>query len=326
MPSRPILVTGAGGFIGSHLVESLLDEGYQVRAFLRYTSHASVGGLVDVIQRSRASLEVVYGDLRVAADVMRAAEGCAWIFHLAALIGIPYSYESPSSYVDVNITGTLNVLEAARRLGIERTIITSTSEVYGSARYPMIDEEHPLCAQSPYAASKIGADQLAISYFRSFGLPVWIVRPFNTFGPRQSSRAVIPSICSQARFRGSIRLGSLTPIRDFVFVRDTAAGFLAVARSDSLIGQATNLATGRGVRIADIIDLVRRIVGAELPVELDEARIRPPASEVDCLIGSAVKANSQAAWSPQTTFEDGLAQTFRWIESHCSGNAEDYRR
>lgn len=323
----PILVTGAGGFIGSHLVDLLLKEGYRVRALLRYTSRSSAGELVDAISQNSEQLELCYGDVRVAADVLRAAEGCRWIFHLAALIGIPYSYVSPSSYVDVNVIGTLNVLEAARQLGVERTMVTSTSEVYGSARRPTIDEEHPLSAQSPYAASKIGADQLALSYHRSFGLPVWIVRPFNTFGPRQSLRALIPTICAQARFRGSLRLGSLEPIRDFVFVQDTVAGFLAVAKSDSLVGQVTNLATGRGIQVLDLVNLVSTLVAADLPVEVDRGRIRPEASEVDRLIGNAQKARDMAGWVPQTTLEDGLAQTLAWVGSHYSDiNVEAYRQ
>lgn len=324
---QPVLVTGAGGFIGSHLVELLLKEGYRVRALLRYTSRASAGDLAEVIGCGHPNLELCYGDVRVAADVLRAAEGCLWIFHLAALIGIPYSYVSPASYIDVNVVGTLNVLEAARQLGIERTMMTSTSEVYGSARTPTIDEEHPLSAQSPYAASKIGADQLAISYQRSFGLPVSIVRPFNTFGPRQSLRALIPTICAQAKFRGSLRLGNLATIRDFVFVQDTVAGFLAVARSDSLVGQVTNLATGRGIRVSELVDLVRGMVGADLPVEVDQERVRPADSEVNCLIGNAAKARAEAGWIPQTTFEDGLAQTLDWVGSHFSGhNLEAYQR
>jgi dTDP-glucose 4,6-dehydratase len=308
-------------------VELLLKEGYRVRALLRYTSRGSVGDLTEAVAGGSQNLEICYGDIRVSADVLRAAEGCRWIFHLAALIGIPYSYVSPTSYVDVNVVGTLNVLEAARRLGIERTIVTSSSEVYGSARTPSIDEEHPLCAQSPYAASKIGADQLALSYHRSFGLPVWIVRPFNTFGPRQSLRALIPTVCAQAVFRGALRLGSLTPIRDFLFVHDTAAGFLAVARADSLAGQVANLATGRGVRAEEVVDLVRAMVGSELPVEVDQERVRPDESEVDRLIGNAAKAFAESGWKPRTTLEDGLAQTLRWVRLHCSArDAEAYQR
>lgn len=309
-----VLVTGAAGFIGSHLTETLLSHGLQVRAFVRYTSHGGAGYLDDIAPDLRDGLEIVYGDIRDSRAVREAVSGCEIVFHLAALIGIPYSYRAPRSYVEVNVGGTLNVLEAARDLEVPRTLVTSTSEVYGTALYTPIDEKHPLQGQSPYSASKIGADHLAESYFRSFGLPVVIVRPFNTYGPRQSARAVIPTILSQALTSPSLRLGSLEPVRDLLFVRDTAAGFLALAANGEATGQATQLATGIGASIGDIVERVRRLVGKELPVEQDTHRVRPPRSEVMCLIGSAERARAQTGWRPQTDLDRGLELTLDWVQ------------
>jgi NAD dependent epimerase/dehydratase len=311
-----VLVTGAGGFIGSHLVEELLHRGQRVRAFVRYTSAGRAGWLEGSPARQGGRLELFFGDIRDARAVRQAAEGCGRIYHLAALIGIPYSYLAPDSYVAVNVQGTLNVLNAARDLGTLRTVVTSTSEVYGTALYTPIDEDHPLQAQSPYSATKIGADTLAVSYHRAFGLPVTIVRPFNTYGPRQSTRAVIPTIITQALARDEIRLGSLTPVRDLVFVADTVAGFLAVADSPACIGQVTNLATGRGVTVGELAERILRLVGRNLPVVETEERVRPENSEVFKLIGSAVAASRLAGWEARTSLDEGLARTLDWVRRH----------
>lgn len=311
-----VLVTGAGGFIGSHLVEGLLRRGDRVRAFVRYNSNGRTGWLEDLPDELADRLEVFFGDVRDARAVREAAAGCARVYHLAALIGIPYSYLAPDSYVEVNVQGTLNVLDAARDLEIERTIVTSTSEVYGTALYNPIDEKHPLQPQSPYSATKIGADSLALSYHRSFGLPVSIVRPFNTYGPRQSARAVIPTIMTQALACDEIRLGNLTPVRDLLFVADTVAGFLAVADSSACLGQVTNLATGAGVTVRELVERVLRLVERRLPVIEAEERKRPDASEVFTLIGSARLAEERTGWKARTPLDEGLARTLEWIRRH----------
>ncbi len=311
-----ILVTGAAGFIGSHLVELLLTRGYRVRAMARYSSSGKAGWLEHLSPALRPRLEVFYGDVRDARAVRQAAAGCHQIYHLAALIGIPYSYVAPDSYVDVNIRGTLHVLEAARDFGIERTIITSTSEVYGTALYAPIDEQHPLQAQSPYSATKIGADSLALSYQRAFGLNVSIVRPFNTYGPRQSTRAVIPTIISQALAASEIRLGSLDPVRDLVFVEDTAAGFYAVGHSDACVGKVLNLATETGVSIRELVNQIKRVVGREIPVIETDERKRPEASEVFKLLGSAAQVRELTGWQPQVSLGAGLERTIDWFRDH----------
>jgi NAD dependent epimerase/dehydratase len=311
------LVTGSAGFIGSHLVEELLRRGQRVRALVRYTSGGRVGWLEDVPAGLRGRLEVFFGDVRDARAMRQAAAGCGRIYHLAALIGIPYSYLAPDSYVDVNVQGTLNVLNAARDLEVERVVVTSTSEVYGTARYTPIDEGHPLQAQSPYSATKIGADHLALSYHRAFGLPVTVVRPFNTYGPRQSARAVVPTILSQALTCDEIRLGSLTPVRDLVFVADTVAGFLAVADSPACIGRVTNLATGVGVTVGGLVERALRLVGRRLPVTEARERRRPEDSEVFTLIGSAAAAEELAGWKALTPLDEGLARTLDWVRGHA---------
>jgi dTDP-glucose 4,6-dehydratase len=312
----PVLVTGSAGFIGSHLVEELLRRGRRVRAFVRYNSGGRAGWLEDVPAKLSAKLEVFFGDVRDARAVHKSAAGCERIYHLAALIGIPYSYLAPDSYVEVNIQGTLNVLNAARDLGVERTVVTSTSEVYGTALYTPIDEKHPLQAQSPYSATKIGADHLAISYHRAFGLPVTIVRPFNTYGPRQSARAVVPTIMSQALTCDEVRLGSLTPVRDLVYVADTVAGFLAVGDCPACVGRVTNLATGVGVTVKHLAETVLRLAGRDLPVVETEERKRPESSEVFALIGSARAAAELAGWKAQTPLDEGLAKMFDWVRGH----------
>ncbi len=309
-------MTGAGGFIGSHLVEELLRQGTEVRAFVRYTSHGGRGWLKEIPPELEGGLEVVFGDIRDSRAVGQAIRGCDTVYHLAALIGIPYSYLAPQSYVEVNIQGTLNVLEAARDLETPKIVITSTSEVYGTALYTPIDEKHPLCGQSPYAASKIGADHLALSYHIAFGLPITVVRPFNTYGPRQSGRAVVPTILSQVLASKQIRLGSLSPVRDLVFVRDTAAGFIAVAASDAAVGKVTNLATGRGISIGQLVEKSLEVAGRQLPVAQEDKRRRPETSEVFHLLGSADLAAERAGWTPRITLEEGLALTLSWVEAN----------
>ncbi len=312
MAGGRVLVTGAGGFIGSHLVETLLAAGHPVRAFVRYASHGKRGWLEGVT----GDLEVFAGDITDPRAVREAAKGCPRIFHLAALIGIPYSYIAPNSYVAVNIEGTLNVLEAARAEGCERVVVTSTSEVYGTARYTPIDEEHPLQAQSPYSATKIGADAIALSYHKAFGLPVCVVRPFNTYGPRQSARAIIPTVITQALHADVIRVGSRSPVRDMVYVGDTCAGFLALADSPACVGQVTNLATGVGVTVGELIERVVRIVGRNVPVIEAEERKRPEASEVFTLLGSAAKAKERAGWTARVGLDEGLTRAVEWFRAH----------
>jgi NAD dependent epimerase/dehydratase len=321
MPPTLVLVTGAGGFIGSHLVQTLLDRGHRVRALVRYSSHGGCGFLADIDAAPGDRLEIVRGDVTDARCVREAVRGCGTVFHLAALIGIPYSYVAPHSYVAVNIHGTLNVLEASRDERVDRVLVTSTSEVYGTARYTPIDEEHPLQAQSPYSATKIGADALATSYGRAFGLPVAIVRPFNTFGPRQSSRAVIPTIITQALHADAIRVGSLVPVRDMVYVADTAAGFVALAESDAAVGRATNLATGVGVTVGELVERIQRIVGRSLPVIEEAQRVRPEASEVFTLLGNADAARRDAGWSPAVDLDEGLRRTVEWFRRHADTRA-----
>lgn len=310
---KRVLVTGAGGFIGSHLVERLVREGARARALVRYGSTGSWGWL----DRSscKAEVEVVAGDVRDAERVRAALEGVEVVFHLAALIGIPYSYEAARSYLQVNVEGTLNVLQAARAVGA-RVVHTSTSEVYGTARRVPIDEEHPLEAQSPYAASKIGADQLAGSFHRAFGLPVATVRPFNAFGPRQSARAVIPAIITQALWRPEVRLGRLDPTRDFNFVADTVDGFVRAGARDEALGQVVNLSTGREVTIGETARLVLRLLGKELPVVEEASRVRPAGSEVERLCGANGRAERLLGWRPTTTLEEGLAATIEWIRAN----------
>ncbi len=310
-----VLVTGAGGFIGSHLVELLAAEGAHVRAFVHYNSRGDTGHLEG---RDLPGVEIVSGEIQDPFSVRAAVEGCSTVFHLAALIGIPYSYVAPQSYVATNVTGTLNVLEAARSLGVERVVHTSTSETYGTARYTPIDEAHPLQGQSPYSASKIGADKIAESYWRSFGVPVTTLRPFNTFGPRQSLRAVIPTIIAQARGEGPIRLGSRTPIRDFTFVQDTARAFLAAGTSDATIGETLNAGNGKGISIGELADLILDILGVEREIVTDDERVRPEASEVFELLADATRINELTGWAPQVELREGLALTATWVEQNIA--------
>lgn len=314
---KTVAVTGAGGFIGSHVVERLLAEGARVRAMLRYTSRGQRGCLEHLDAEALAGVALTHGDVRDFDAVREFLRGADVVFHLAALIGIPYSYEHPQEVIDTNIIGTTNVLLAARVLGtIGRVVLTSTSEVYGSAlRIPM-DEEHPLQAQSPYSATKIAADALGLSFHRSFGMPVAIARPFNAYGPRQSARAVIPTIITQALAGGPLRLGTLDTTRDFTFVEDTARGFLAVAASDAALGEVVNLGSGTEVSIRDVVANVGAIVGRELSVEGDEQRMRPAKSEVSRLHSDSSKALRLAGWRAEVPLEQGLRRTTEWIRRH----------
>ncbi len=314
---KKVLVTGADGFIGSHLVESLMDKGYNVKAFTYYNSFGNWGWL-DTFPKDRLKdIEIFSGDIRDPNGVRTAMKGVDQVFHLAALIAIPFSYHSPDSYVDTNIKGTLNVLQAARDLGTEKIMVTSTSEVYGTAQYVPIDEKHPFQGQSPYSATKIGADRLAESFYRSFDLPVAIVRPFNTFGPRQSARAVIPTIISQLLAgKEEIKLGSLTPTRDFNYVKDTAAGFIAIAESDKTIGQEINIATQQEISIGDLANTIIKQINPNARIICDEERLRPEKSEVNRLLGANAKIKELTDWKQSYTFEEGIAETIEFIRNN----------
>jgi len=302
-----VLVTGADGFIGSHLVEELVRQGDDVRAFVYYNSFNSWGWLDKVSDEVRDHIEVFAGDVRDPHGVKMAVKGCDTIYHLAALIAIPYSYHSPDTYIDTNVKGTLNVLQAARDLDIENVVHTSTSEVYGTAQFVPITEDHPLQGQSPYSASKIGADQLAFSFHASFDLPVAIARPFNTYGPRQSARAVIPTIITQiADGRRTLKLGALHPTRDFNYVQDTIEGFVAIARAPDTVGEVVNVGSGYEISIGDLTHLIADVMGVEVTIETDDERLRPEKSEVDRLLADNSKVQGLTEWTPRWSGEDGL--------------------
>lgn len=310
---KTAVVTGADGFIGSHLTEALLAEGWRVKALAQYNSFNNWGLLEGV---SHPALEVVTGDVRDPNFCRHLVEGADTVFHLAALIAIPYSYVAPDSYIDTNVKGTLNICQAARDGGVGRVLVTSTSEVYGTARYVPIDENHPRQPQSPYSASKIGADALALSFHSAFGLPVSIVRPFNTYGPRQSARAIIPTIITQiASGERRIKVGDLTPTRDFNYVGDTCRGFLAIAECDEAVGCELNIATGTEVSMQQTLETIARLMDADVEWVRDPARIRPAASEVFRLCGDATRLRSMTGWEPRHTLEDGLRRTIEWFTS-----------
>ena len=315
LAGRRVFITGGEGFIGSHLVERLLREGAQVRALVHYTPSGRLGWL----EGCEDDVEILQGDVRDGGRVRRAVAGTEVVFHLAALIGIPYSYEAPESYVQTNVVGTQNVLDACRSAGVDRMVHTSTSETYGTARYVPIDEAHPLQPQSPYSASKIGADMMALSHYHAFELPVAVVRPFNTYGPRQSTRAVIPTILAQI-YSGAdkLHLGSTTPTRDFNYVEDTASGFLAVAACDRALGNVVNIGSGREISIGDLVHLLVEITGREVEVVTDEERVRPGASEVERLLCDNTRAREWAGWAPAFTLEEGLRRTADWVEQNLS--------
>ena len=315
-----VLVTGADGFIGSHLVEELVQQGLNVRAFVLYNSFGSLGWLDEINPKIRESIEILAGDIRDPNGVRKAIHGCESVFHLAALITIPYSYHSPDTYIDTNIKGTLNILQAARDLDVKRIIHTSTSEVYGTAQYVPIDEKHPLVGQSPYSASKIGADQLAYSFYSSFDTPVVTLRPFNTYGPRQSARAIIPTIISQvANGVTSVKVGSLTPTRDFTFIRDTVRGFVLANQVKGIEGQTLNLGSNFEVSVEEIGRLIAELTGTKIKFETENQRMRPTKSEVDRLFADNSKARELLKWQPEfggiDGFKLGLAQTIEWFSN-----------
>lgn len=317
LKGKKALVTGAGGFIGSHLVETLLEKGADVRAFVKYNGRGDWGMLFDLPIETRKSIEVVAGDIRDPFFVKKAVKDCDYVFHLAALIGIPYSYVAPSDYVSVNVQGTVNVLQSCRDERTPRLVHTSTSETYGTAQYVPIDETHPMQGQSPYSASKIGADKMVESYYNSFELPVVTVRPFNTFGPRQSARAFIPTVISQVLVRDEVVMGSLEPVRDLTFVKDTAQGFVTVGLCDKVIGQVVNLGVGSGNTIGTVVKTILRMLGKEnMPIKQDSSRVRPARSEVMRLISNNTIAREVCGWELRYSLEAGLAETIEWIKKN----------
>ncbi|MGA9407999.1 MAG: NAD-dependent 4,6-dehydratase LegB [Bacteroidota bacterium] len=314
---KNILVTGAGGFIGSHLTEILVNEGYHVKAFVRYNSKNNWGWLES--SDVKDSVEIISGDIRDYDSVYNAVQNCDAVFHLAALIGIPYSYVSPKAYIETNITGTYNVLQASKAVKLKKVLITSTSETYGTAQYVPIDEKHPMVGQSPYSASKIAADQIAISYYRSFDLPIRIVRPFNTYGPRQSARAIIPTIITQI-LNGSriVKIGNITPTRDLTFVKDTVNGFVEIFKSESLDGEVTNIGMNKEVSVGDLVQKIANLMQIEIEIQSDEPRVRPEKSEVERLCCDNTKILTHTHWSPKYSLEAGIAETIDFLKSNLN--------
>jgi len=314
---KKVLVTGAGGFIGSHLTELCLEKGFEVRAFVHYNSRNSWGWLEN--SPVKGDVEIFSGDVADFQNVRKAMRGMDAVFHLAALIGIPYSYEAPGAYIQTNIVGAYNILENARELNLANVVITSTSETYGTAQYVPIDEKHPFVGQSPYSASKIASDQLAVSYFRSFQVPVRIVRPFNVYGPRQSARAIIPTvICQLLNGEKTIRIGNPEPSRDLTFVRDTVKGFLAVAESEKTVGEVVNIGTQEEIKIGDLARLIAETAGIEIELISEEERIRPDQSEVQRLLCDRTKALELTGWRPEYSLKRGLMETLAWFEKHLT--------
>jgi len=322
LKNKKVLVTGAGGFIGSHLVEALIKKGAKVRAMVKYNGRGDWGMLSDVPAELQRSAEVISGDIRDPFFVRKAVKGCDCVFHLAALIGIPYSYVAPSDYVSVNVSGTVNILQACYDEGISRLVHTSTSETYGTAQYVPIDENHPLQGQSPYSASKIAADKMAESYNKSFGLPVVTVRPFNTFGPRQSARAFIPTVIIQALTKNRVKLGSLKPIRDLTYVKDTVEGLISAGLCDKLVGKVVNLGVGKGYSMETVVRKILKALGKnDIRIQKDASRIRPEDSEVMRLISNNKLVREACGWEPKYDLEQGLIETIEWIEK----NIQRYR-
>ena len=314
---KNVLVTGAGGFIGSHLVELLVSEGYNVKAFVHYNSWNKWGWLD--MSGVKNHIQVITGDIRDYDSVSEAVKGCDTVFHLAALIGIPYSYVSPQAYIKTNIDGTYNVLQSSRQLDVEKIMVTSTSETYGTAQYVPIDESHPMVGQSPYSATKIAADQLSVSYYKSFDLPVKIVRPFNTYGPRQSARAIIPTVISQIlNGQTQLKLGNLTPTRDLTFVKDTARGFYEIARAEGLFGEITNIGMSEEISVGDLVELIAKLIGVKVEVSADQQRIRPDKSEVERLFCNNSKILENTTWKPEYSLESGLQETIEWIKNNIT--------
>lgn len=310
-----ILITGAAGFIGSHLTELCIEQGYEVKAFIRYNSRNNWGWLEK--SEIKNEIEVVTGDIRDYDSVYNAVKKCDAVFHLAALIGIPYSYISPKAYIDTNINGTYNILQSSKELKVEQVLVTSTSETYGTAQYVPIDEKHPLVGQSPYSASKIAADQLAISYYRSFNLPIKIVRPFNTYGPRQSARAIIPAVISQILSgKKTIKLGNLMPTRDLTFVKDTCKGFLEIYKSDKLFGEITNIGMNEEISIGSLVNLISELLGIDIMIETETQRARPESSEVGRLLCNNTKIKGNTGWKPDYNLKKGLKETINFIKGN----------
>jgi dTDP-glucose 4,6-dehydratase len=317
---KKVLVTGAAGFIGSHLTELLVSKGFELKAFVRYNSKNNWGWLEESYVKN--DIEVVTGDIRDYDSVFNAVKGCNSVFHLAALIGIPYSYISPKAYIETNITGTYNVLQAAKELNIEKVLVTSTSETYGTAQYVPIDEKHPMVGQSPYSATKIAADQLAISYYRSFNLPVKIVRPFNTYGPRQSARAIIPTVITQILSgKTELNLGNLTPTRDLTFVKDTCKGFYEIFKAEGLYGEITNIGMSDEISVGDLVNKIASLLDTKVIINSDNQRVRPQNSEVERLFCDNKKILTKTNWSPEYNLEKGLTETIGWIKS----NLQNYK-
>jgi NAD dependent epimerase/dehydratase len=312
---KNVLISGAGGFIGSHLTELMVRKGYNVKAFIHYNSTNQWGWLES--SDCQNNIEVISGDVRDYDSVFAAMKGCDTVFHLAALIGIPYSYVSPLAYIKTNIEGTYNICQSARELNVGNVMITSTSETYGSAKYVPIDEDHPMAGQSPYAATKIGADHLALSFYRSFDLPVKIVRPFNTYGPRQSARALIPTVITQI-LSGvkTIKLGNITPTRDFTFVKDTAEGFFSIGNSNKAIGEITNIGMCNEISIRDLVEMIEILMKKKIEIVMDEVRVRPGKSEVERLCCNNEKIKNITNWKPDYDLESGLRETINWIEKN----------
>jgi NAD dependent epimerase/dehydratase len=321
--NKKVLVTGATGFIGSHVVETLVNLGARVRAYAQYNSQNSIGLLELIPENTRKEVDVVWGDVREMESVKKASDGHTVIFHLASLVGIPYSYLHPQEVVMTNTIGTLNILICARENETEKTVITSTSEVYGTAKYVPIDENHPLQGQSPYSASKIAADKLAESFFCAYNLPVAICRPFNTYGPRQSMRAVIPTIITQALTKDEVHLGSVSPTRDLNFVLDTVAGFIRIAESPRSVGEVINIGAGFEISIGDLAAKICALVGKDLPVVSDEKRLRPTKSEVNRLFADNRKAKELLGWEPHVSLDEGLKRTIEWIASSLDSYQPD---
>lgn len=320
---KKILITGAGGFIGSHLAERCVELGYKVKAFVRYNSKNNWGWLEN--SAFGKEIDFIAGDIRDFDSVSAAMQGCAEVFHLAALIGIPYSYASPLAYIKTNVEGTYNVLESARKQNVENILITSTSETYGTAQYVPIDENHPLAGQSPYSASKIAADHLAISYHRSFGLPVKIVRPFNTYGPRQSARAIIPAVISQILAgKKEVAVGNISPTRDLTYVKDTVEGMLAVAGEKSLNGTVTNIGSGSEVSVEDIINRISGLMRIKIEIKGDPNRVRPEKSEVERLVCNNLRISQKTGWKIRHELNEGLAQTIDWMKKNIALYKEGY--
>ncbi len=323
MKAQRTLVTGAGGFVGSHLVEALVRGGAKVRAFVHYNSRNDWGMLEQLENKISKEVEIVVGDIRDSDTVRKIVKGQEVIYHLAALIGIPYSYRSPRDVKDANVDGTLNVVMAGLESGVEKIVHTSTSEVYGTAQYIPMDENHPLNPQSPYAASKVGADQIALSFHRSFGLPVGVVRPFNIYGPRQSARAVIPTIIIQTLKSNKIHIGASHPTRDLTFVRDSVSGFIKFAQCRRTTGEVVNLGSGYEVSVQKIVDVVGKILNRKLHIVVDRKRIRPKESEVERLFSDSQKALRLFGWKPVTRLEDGLRETILWMEKNIHRYKEE---